>query len=285
MVRKNGFLQITDYERIRFCDPKTDGISCYDWIRLEDKQEYLFKCGTIRQSYAEVFWSYVLNYLGVRNVQYDLAEHDGFYGVLTKDYNPEQFPTYSLYDILNAYRESNHSQYGYLPFQSIYNLQDLKKAYEYCFKNNYGEDCITQLNMETFNRFSLQILLGDIDAHARNTEIWINKSPQMAPLYDFGRYGRLKLKGFLDDYILSYDFSYEDEWVKEVSVFERFRHNATREELEIFKNWMTKIRDINTKHLFDEMECQIENHIPIATQYNLKRKLIRNTKKAEKLIK
>lgn len=285
MVRNNGFLEITDFERIRFCDRENDGVTAYDWIRLENDIEILFKSGAMEQCYAELFWSHVLNALKIKNVQYDLAMHDGKYGVVTRNYNPEKQPTYSFFEILREYAKKNNleiSKYKELLIHRLYNVQTLNNAYEALFQKEYGQTCVEKLKKETLIRFVLQILLGDNDTHGKNNEIWINPNPEMAPWYDFGEYGKLRLNRMLEDYALRYLPIEKNKWINMSPAFSSFIKNAPASEIEIFKQYMAKIREINTFRLFEEIEDKIESNIPILTQLNLKRKLIRNTEKAEK---
>lgn len=214
MRREKGFLQIdeTNYKRQRFCTANLDGLYSYEWIQI-NREKFLFKQGTINQAIFEVFWSHVLNALGISNVQYDLAFHDNYYGVITKNYNQEGFPVKSLYQIIEEYeqkiilktgkKKSIMNEVGVWSLIHLYNIQELKKIYQFLY-HDYGESCVETLKLNTFLKFIIQMLLGDNDCHPKNTEIWFNQSPKISPFYDFGNYGNIKLISSLNDFQFRY---------------------------------------------------------------------------------
>lgn len=84
---------------------------------------------------------------------------------------------------------------------------------------------------------------------------------------------------------MTYEYQYEDEFEKPIPVFENFMQKASREELELYKMYMEKIREIRTKEIFEEMEYHIERKLPFSIKRNLTRRLYRNAKASNKYFK
>lgn len=293
--REKGFLQIdeTNYKRKRFCTVKSDGFNSYDWIYIYG-EKYLFKQGTKKEAIFEVFWSHVLNALEISNVQYDLAFHDNFYGVITKNYNQKGFPVKSIYQIIEEYeqkliletgkKKSLMNEVGVWPLEHLFNIQELNKIYYYLY-HDYGEDCVEQLRRNTVLKFIIQMLLGDRDCHPTNTEIWFNQSPKISPFYDFGNYGKVKLIFSINDFQFKYLYERESEFEKPDRVFLTFIRYANVQEMEMLKEYMNRIMDINRKILFEELEEKFHHHLSYFLKCHLSNLLLRNTKSAERILK
>lgn len=177
MQRINGFINIEGCKIIRECNAKTDGSNCKAWLEFGDKA-CLFKAGTEKNSIAEMFWSYALTHLGKSNVGYDLAKYNGCYGVITQNYNPHKYDTFSLADMIFKYRNFLEQTEGvHYFFDHLYNLEDLKKAINFNFSEKYDEQSLDNLNREILELFIIQILFGNGDMHGHNGEIWIPDGP------------------------------------------------------------------------------------------------------------
>lgn len=275
------------YELIRRCKTETDGISCDAWVKKNNK-ESLLKYGTKKECITEIFWGLILDKLYIDRVSYEFCRTtDKTYRLMTENYNPNHYPTYRLKDLIIEYcQQKNPTQKITVNhIYDLYNLDDLNKIYEFFYKKQYSEKCINELNEKTYLHFVIQLLLGNSDLNPKNIEIYIKDEPKISPFYDLRNYGYLKLVCFYNDFLLKYNFQKESEWIKPEKVFYTFLKNASRNQLEIFLNYMEKIKEINTKPIFEQLEEENHQFISPILKFQLEKKLYSNSIIAEKIMK
>ncbi len=277
-MRSKGFLQIDEYETIRNCDAKIDGINCLLWFRLHEK-EFLFKCGTYEECYSEVFWGYVLNHLKLENVHYDLAKLNGLYGVITENCNYQNRPSISLRDLLKNYCKKNNLDDI---VKKNDNLTFTKKVYDNMFENKYTSNAIVNLKEDTFLHFIIQILLGNSDLNRGNMKLFLD-TLSLYPFYDFGRYGRVRLKWYENKEFL-YSYKEKEGFENSRKIFQNFLNHASKKEIELYKEYMYTIIELKTRNIFEEMENDISNKIDQKLKRTLKRQLKQNAIKSKKII-
>ena len=279
LKREFGFLKIKNYESIDMWRHKEDGVNCLCKIKMNAKN-YIYKYGSEEDCYREMFWGFVLNYLNLANVQYDLVRFQGHYGVITENCNIENRPFKSLKKILLNYcfnhclgRESRYSDY---------HLKFIDSAYEWTFQDNYTDSQINNLKEETFLQFLIQLLLGNNDLNAGNISIFLDDLT-LFPFYDFGGYGKANMgkfenQEFLLDYTSGTILKYP------VAVFKNFWSHASKKEKILYLHYLYAILNLKPKEIFEEMETKIDYNLNKSLKRKFEKELKRNALRSEKLI-
>lgn len=275
MERRKGFLQINDYQLIRNCQKETDGKYCVAWIRI-DETEYLYKEYQNKNTcYKEVFWSYVLNGLGIQNVGYDLASNEGRFGVITKNAKKEGQRTKSISELITDFKKAN-IEYRYSSLFDLFNVKDLEKVLAFHYKQQMKEEELKRLNESLLKQFIIQLLSGNCDLHDRNINIVEGYLIDFFPYFDFGGYNLTNFK------ITNYNH-FCLPFIKVIymesprQTVQNFLNNGTKNEIEILKLYIEKFRTFNTSKIFQQMEDDISFKLPRNIKKDLSKKLVQNS--------
>ncbi len=282
MERKNGFLQIKEYELIRNCQREIDGKYCVAWINV-DGLEFLYKeYQNINTCYKEVFWSYVLKELGIPNVGYDLASDQGKYGVITKNAHQDGQKTKTLLELIQNFRNNASPEYRHSSLSDLFNVKDLEKVFAFNY-SHLKEEKLTKLNELLLKQFIIQILSGNCDLHDRNMIIIETPTLDFFPYFDFGGYSLTSFKimnytRFCLPYITS---SYMEEPKKTVHQFLEY---SSKKEMELLKSYIEKFLRLDIAKIYEQMENDISFTLPRKIKTDLSRKLVRNSIYIEKQV-
>lgn len=282
LIKREKVIQLDDtYKEIKKSE---NGTFCGPWIK-KDETEYLTKMQGKRRSLEEIFWSFVIHELGLPRAQYYLAKtKQNKYCTITPNYNPHNLPKCSLKELMIAYYKIHELEKKKMEIYDLYNLQDLKTIFNFFFQF-FGDKCLEKLNNGMYIAFIIQLLLGNCDLNAKNIEIIIATYPQLSPYFDFGSYGQTKLNDPFTDFYLSYERQQESIYAIPEKVFSHFIKKASKEELEILYYYMQKIREINSKKIFEQIEEENHQKVSKIHQRILKRRLIQNTETIEEYLK
>ena len=139
------------------------------------------ECGYFKSSpsmdnaYLEVFTSYLALGLGINSVKYNFAYKNKI-GVFSKDFNPDQLKTISLFNILNKYNEEIlHDNY-----YNLSNLPVIKKALDYY----YNEVDANNIMKSLVDTYIFQAIVGNIDVLNDNLLIFAD-TKELAPNFDY----------------------------------------------------------------------------------------------------
>lgn len=282
MQRKNGFLQIKDYQLIRNCNA-LDGKYCVSWINIEGV-DYLYKeYKSIKICYKEVFWTYVLKELGIPNVGYDLASDRGNFGVITKNAKKEGQLIKSLLDLIIDYQYKGDLEARHSSISDLFNVKSLEKVFAFHYKDKLTPSERKALNRSLLEQFIIQILSGNCDLHERN--ISMIEEPQICffPYFDFGRYNVTNFKiTNCHTFCLGYQKVSYMESPKEI--LKKFLDYGTKEELELLRFYIEQFCTLNTLKIYEQMEEDMSYKIPQNLKRDLSRKLIQNSIYIEKQI-
>ena len=280
MERKNGFLQIKDYKKIRDCNETHDGKYCVAWIKIEDIEYLLKKYENYKTCYKEVFWSYILTELGVPNVGYDLATNKNQYCVITKNANPFHYPIKSLKELIINFRNNGDLEYRHSDFSELFNLRDLKKVFAF----QYLKEVCQKLNQQLLELFIIQILSGNHDLHDKNVAIIEQPEISFFPYYDFGGYNLAHFQRLTNsEFILKYTKGQYLESQRQTLL--NFLNFASRQEIELMRDYIEKFQSLKINNVFEKMEDNFENRIPGNLKKDLTRKLLHNPRYVEKEMK
>ncbi len=275
--RKEKIIQLDDtYKHIKESE---NGTISGPWLK-KGNIEYLVKSQSKKRCLKEIFWSLVIQALDLQSAQYYLAKNKANnYCTISPNYNSSNLQKYSIKDLLTEYHEIHELEKEKIEIYDLYNLKDLRTIFSYFF-DTFNNNCLEELNKGMYIEFIIQLLLGNCDLNAKNIEIIIATYPQLSPFFDFGSYGTIKLNDIYTDFYLKYERQPECAYMLPESTFSYFIKRASKEELEILSHYMQKIREINTKRIFEQIEEENHQRIAKIHQVNLQRRLIRNTEVA-----
>ncbi len=284
MERINGYRNIGEYKKLN------RQIACSLFAKSwysDGENEYLFKVVSNYKAYKELFYSYFMRKINFRTVEIDLAVLGSQFGVIAKNYNPNQFPIYSVEQILNKFwdekiRRINKEQKYYLAstisYEHDYNLERLPGIIDLFLLDNKNIQS-PHMQEESLLQFIAQIIGGSIDLHARNLEIVIEKTAKFSPLYDFGEYGEINIKGKKSyPYRFQYKTTKEGEIIKPKETLKQFLDNATKKEIELLNEYLEKAREEAAKTIYieEEIEDQIGKHVSKDMAKYVRKKLKKN---------
>ena len=274
-----GYVNINAYKPIK----RTIEPSKYakEWYQKEGI-EYLFKKEKKHIAYRELFYMFIIKYLHLESVENDLAFRGKNFGIISKNYHAKNERVYSLCKILYTYwdnkiqkieKNQRYELADTISFAYDYNLKRMIKIIKYFFKHekiNYPKTIEVELTLQ----FIIQILLGNLDLRAPNIEIIINEIPHVAPFYDFTHYGLVNLQKNECCYQFKYNNkNYTKDKISAKSTLEEFLKQGTKREIEMFKEYLEKVEEINLEHIFSAMESLInykiddEIKIPLRENY------------------
>lgn len=275
MTRDNGFIALDKYRK-RSQEEYRERNQEEKNILWQDAEWFYKWCENKNSCINEVFWSYVLKYLPVKSIECDMIKQGRRFGVISKNYNPKDCYTFSMAELINFYQKMT----GRNPKDMDYSYETMIEVYQ-CAFGEYGEENLIQLKKETLDQFITQILLGNGNLCQTNMGIIMNPNPEMVPLHDYMRCGRVILGEFVTE---RFKFEYSGSSIFPNQTFLKFLEMAPKEELETLRMFMTAIEELRFKHLFEEMESNIEKKIPQEQKETLKYLARRNTFVAEKMI-
>lgn len=252
MERINGYLVVDDFQQI---SRKPLGYFAEEWI-TDGKEEYLFKNYPAQSDrYREMFFSYILKELGLKVAEYDLARRKEIYGVISKNYNPSHFETYTIKEIIKIKRD--------------YNLNDLTNVIiNFCNEENWGY-CVSGIKRQLLIQFIIQILLGNCDLQSKNIEIQYNtqmKKIIISPFYDLSFYGNISLH---ENRSYEFQYNYMEKDITPLETLVHFLNNASNNEIKLLKEYLEKIKKINLYNKIRCIEEQTKREVPYEIKYNL----------------
>lgn len=267
--RKNGFLQIDNYEVIRDCSME-EGQNAFDWFKW-NQTEYLFKIGSPEDCFYEYFWNQILKEINVDTVDYEMAEHRGFFGLISPNYNSNNLPKKSIAELLYLYKSFLQKEKEIKKsVDELYNLKDIKQMIDWYFQKEKNEikeslkDC-------TIFRFIIQIICGDKDLHARNIEIYSKDQPVLSPIFDLREYGKMHTQQ--QEYRLK--LNYTKEFESPTKTICKFIKTASQKEKELLQEHLEKLQQIKVKkmmaHIAEKLEIKISPFSKMYYQYILNR--------------
>ncbi len=268
MERINGYKIIDDYKCIYFSDRKISRNKIY---KLTDGNiEWFYKVVGTKIQYKELFYSTILKNKGLNTITYDLAQYKGKFGIISKNYNPKNLPNISLANVIKEYQKANSSR--------IYNVIMLPEIIEtFCVEHKYKYN--PQIKNELFFRFMIQIFLANSDLSEPNIELLIDEPIELTSYYDFESCGTINLNDDINSYLMdTYMLEYNAEinsFPTSFKILTNFLKNGTSKELEIFKIWLEKMKETNTKMIIEEIEEKTSKRFP----NELKLRLIKNYQK------
>ena len=117
------------------------------------------------------------------------------------------------------------------------------------------------LKYDLLRQYIIQLLLGNRDLRSANIEFFGQDNIKMAPYYDFGYYGYINpTRKTASSYKLHYgietfcDYTHVE--------FDYFIKKGSVEEIEMFEEYLEKLKEVNLKEILKEIKEQTEKNIP-----------------------
>ena len=136
------------------------------------------------------------------------------------------------------------------------------------------------LEKDLVTRFIVQILLGNRDLNASNMEIiYTGEKPIFAPFYDFGDYGEIHINGLIKrSYKLPYKSDIDAYQSKPLDTIKDFFQFASKKELELYKEYLEKLKAISLDTVLKSIYEIQEVKIPFLIRKKLKQEVNENIK-------
>ncbi len=275
MKREKGYLILDGLEKMdRICKGKN---YLYKQWFIENGVEKIFKEENELAAYKELFYSRIIRGLKKQSAFYDLAKIGNRYGVISPNFNFQNYPIYSLEEILKWYAKDEEKQ------KEIYNLEDLKIVIP-SFLKILKQDCPKELNDDLLLQYMFQIIFGNSDLNPTNIEIIIAEKVCLSPFYDFSDYGKISPN---DKAGIFYKLNQnrQEKPMPANNAIANFIKTTSFENLRILKEYLEQIKSLNFDAYIKEIEEQTEYEIPFITQMVLKKEVVDNTIALERILK
>lgn len=274
MKRENGYLLIDD---LTFIKESRIGASSIGWY-TDGKEEYLFKSEERIESYREIFYPLIIQELGLKTVENDLAKNKNHLGIISKNYNSNHDKEFLLSEIYFTYYQKNSWDSKYFSLEKI---EEIIKYFAYEKKIEYAKDIMNDL----YNQFIIQVLLGNSDLNCGNMSVILKDKLIMSPFYDFEKYGRAKSTNWHQN---SFEFQAEtpldDYPIPFQKTIKGFLNYASKEKIELFREYLETIKAMNIDKKINLIEEKTEHHVPLEISFKLKRELKSNIKCVDKTL-
>lgn len=275
MEREKGYLIIDGLEKInKPCKGKNH---LYKQWFIENGIEKFFKEEDELAAYKELLYSRIIRDLKKQSASYDLAKVGDKCGVISPSFNPENYPIYSLEDILKWYIKDESKQ------KEMYNLEDLKMIVP-LFLHTLGQDYTKELEDGLTLQYLFQILFGNSDLNSTNIEIMIVEKPIIFPFYDFSDYGKISPND-KEGIFYKLNQSRQKKPMPANEEVKKFLKTTGSENLRLLKEYLEQIKTLNLDAYLNEIEETTNYKIPFITQMILKREIVDNTLAMEKIMK
>ena len=273
MRRVNGYYSLENMKKI---DKKSTGFFSVGWY-TDGTDEYLFKREEELNAYRELFYSRVLKQLGLLVAEYDLAILDNQKGIISKNYNIEHNPSFTIEEIFDEIcfkKTINRLRYE----KEKYNLENLPSAIkEFCREKKWFYN--SEIEKDIFLQFIIQILLGNGDLQSRNLEVQYNIKNQelkLSPFYDLAFFGNVPIFSDLGRWSNKYCFleriyeRYDDN--RPFIIIKNFLQTSSETQIEILKEYLEKLEQMNYQKIVKNIEEQTEKKI----EDNMKKEMVRS---------
>lgn len=259
-----GFLDITDSTFVKKYDHGFTKPICLKW----NESQIVFKKEKIEDCYKELFYNGIYEELELPTVHYDLGRFGDFRGVFSIDFNPENLPKITLDGILK---------------NNVYCHRNLKILVDAEKKNNPTVNTKKVKDFITI-AFIMQFLTSNGDLNTCNLEFL---ESDLIPFlyYDFNRCGLVKLRR-ISSYRYKMKSGLDSIYIEDKSskkVLETFLKYGGKADLEMFKEYLERTKNINPKHIFERKEEQIEARIPYFNKKMLEYQFSTNLKQVDRL--
>ena len=273
MVRIGGYKIVTDYNYVG----KTKAGKYSKAIITDGENNYIFKELQDIEAYRELYYSKILKCLGLPTVEYDLAMRHGIFGVITTFIKHDLNNNHSIKEMLEVYyNETNNSD--------MYCLEKIREVIEYTFKK-YNWKYTEEIDLGILKQFIIQILFANVDLNPTNIEIYFDKEAKLFPFYDFALCGEINLNEKKYDYEFKYKRPIDDSPIHPRITLQEFIINTERKNLELFKEYLERMKEIQTKKILDEIKEQTEIKVPLGIKLKLQKEVKRNISNIESIVK
>lgn len=275
MKREKGYLILDGLEKLdRPCKGKN--YLYKQWI-LEDGIEKFFKEENELAAYKELLYSIIIRKLKRKSASYDLAKFGDKFGVITPNFNSENYPIYSIEEILKWYVKDEAKQ------KEMYNFEDLKMIIP-CFLKSLKQEYSQELESDLMLQYLFQIIFGNSDLNPTNIEIIIAEKPIISPFYDFSDYGKISPNDKAGVFY-KLNQSRQKKSMPANEEINNFLKTANSENLKLLKEYLEQIKFLNLDTYINEIEENTDHKIPFITQMVLKKEIIDNTLALERIMK
>lgn len=273
MKRLGGYKIVTGYSYIG--KPKAGMYS--KAIITDGKNNYIFKELQDIEAYRELYYSKILKCLELPTVEYDLAMRCGLFGVITPFFEHDLNNNHSLKEMLDLYyKDTNNSD--------MYCLEKIREVIEYAFKK-YNWEYNEEIDLGILKQFIIQILLANVDLNPTNIEIYFDEEAKLFPFYDFALCGEVNLKHIKYGYDFKYKRATDNSTISPRTTLQEFIINTDRKNLELFKEYLERMKEVRTRKILDEIKEQTETKIPLGIKLKLQKELKRNISNIESIVK
>ena len=288
MKRINGYLQIGDFKKI---DKKIEKSMFAKFWLTDGKKEYLFKKLNILLAYKELFYSQIIKELGLSSVKNDLAVRGKQFGIISENYNPNNYPVFSINKIVNDYwddliekieKDQLFELSPTISYEHDYNLENLPNILKWFFSHN-GLIYDSSIEEGLILQFIIQILLGNSDLRAPNIEIYVDGIPKFSPYYDFNHYGTVNIENSMYCFLHHARQSKGKEVAK--TTIENFIKTEKRKNIEQLKKYLEKTKELNLDFILNGIKEHTKAIVSEEIQLLLKKELVENLKNVDSIIK
>ncbi len=279
MKKVKGYYVLDNLKKM---DKEIMGFFSNGWY-TDGVNEYLFKREIGMRAYNELFYSKLLQQLGLKAAEYDLAVLGNERGVISKNYNVVGNLTVTVEEVLAKYIKEDTILERRREQKKLYNLENLPGIIrKYCQERNwlYNE----KLEEDLLLQFIIQIILGNGDLQSRNIEIQYDEERQqlnLSPFYDLAYYGDIDVYNESGWSALTYHFLekyYEPvEDARPFRVIKNFLKKADRKHVELLREYLERLEQIDLARIIMEIEERTENvmenesyHLLFSLKRNLK---------------
>lgn len=158
-------------------------------IIIYQSKSYFYKTyQDINQAYYEIITYKLAEKLKMNTAKYQLVTLNHEIGTISENFNPNDMPIISLYEILESFKQQNK-----IPSttNSLNNLENIEQAI-FCYTKD--KQYTAKIMEELKNIFLLQILVGDLDRRPKNILFFQFPKLQLAPNFDYNGAFSIDLK-------------------------------------------------------------------------------------------
>ncbi len=271
MKREKGYLKLENYQILdRNCKGKTN---IYKKWLTDGNQEYFFKEENELARYKEIFYSFILQSMGFTTAEYDLATFEHKDGIISPNYNPNNYISFNMAEILRWYSKQEITK--------NYNVQSLIEIVKKYIQSETKYTFTTEMEENIVNHFLMQIFLGNSDLNATNIEMITNGQVVFSPFYDLsccGRISPVETSAF-------YQFNYfKGPKLNAQEMVLNFLNKGDKKHIELLKEYLERAKEINIETGLKEIQNRIECEIPYCISGILRRELRSHTTSLDTII-